>query len=136
MRLFILAAALALSASAALADDARPSQTLCDAKTIFGRELAECLRTNADKANNELATVFEAALKSIDTRAGLLKSQKARWRRSLGDSQAQWLAWRDTECQDLAPFEAGMGAKGGDPGLACIIDQDKRRVADIKARYP
>jgi hypothetical protein len=29
-----------------------------------------------------------------------------------------------------------MGAKGGDPRLACIIDQNARRVADIKSRYP
>jgi uncharacterized protein YecT (DUF1311 family) len=133
MRLIILAAALALVTSSALADD-RPSQTVCDAKG--GRELADCLRANADKANNELAAVFEAAAKSIDARPGLLKSQKARWHRSLSDSQAQWLSWRDTECQDVAPFEAGMGAKGGDPGLTCIIDQDSRRIADLKARYP
>ena len=29
-----------------------------------------------------------------------------------------------------------MSAKGGDPRLACIIDRDAQRAADIKARYP
>jgi uncharacterized protein YecT (DUF1311 family) len=135
MRLIFLAASLALAFNA-LADDGRPSQTLCDAKKFAGRELADCLRANADKSNSELGAVFEAAIKSIDARPGLLKSQKARWHRSLSDSQAQWLSWRDTECQDVAPFEAGMGAKGGDPGLTCIIDQDSRRIADLRARYP
>jgi uncharacterized protein YecT (DUF1311 family) len=136
MRIIFLATSLALLAANARADDVRPSQMLCDVKKFAGRELADCLRANADKANNELGAVFEAAIKSIDARAGLLKSQKARWHRSLSDSQAQWLSWRDTECQDVAPFEAGMNAKGGDPGLTCIIDQDTRRIADLKARYP
>ena len=136
MRLIIFAASLALTASNALADDVRPSQSLCDTKKFGSRELADCLRTNADKADKDLSAAVEAAVKSIDARAGVLSSQKARWKRSLNDSQAQWIGWRDTECQDVAPFEAGMNAKGGDPHLACIIDQDTRRLADLKARYP
>ena len=66
----------------------------------------------------------------------MLSSQKSRWRRSLNDAQAQWVSWRDSECQDVAPFEAGMAAKGGDPRLSCIIDYDAARVASLKARYP
>jgi uncharacterized protein YecT (DUF1311 family) len=127
--LFVLAAPLAA------AEDARPSQLACDAKKIGGRDLAECLRSAADRADRELSAAVEAAIKSIEQRPGLLSSQKARWRRSLGDAQAQWVSWRDTECQDVAPFEAGMAAKGGDPRLSCIIDYDAARVASLKARY-
>jgi uncharacterized protein YecT (DUF1311 family) len=134
-RLLILAT-LAIFSSWARADDARPSQAVCDATKIGARELADCLRTNADKADRELAAAVEAAIKSIDVRVGLLSSQKARWRRSLSDAQAQWVAWRDSECQDVAPFEAGIGAKGGDPRLSCIIDYDAQRVASLRARYP
>jgi uncharacterized protein YecT (DUF1311 family) len=136
MRLMIVALSLALAASSALAEEVRPSQSLCDAKKFGARELADCLRANADKAEKDLSAAVEAAVKSVDSRAGVLSSQKARWKRSLNDSQAQWIGWRDTECQDVAPFEAGMNAKGGDPRLACIIDQDSRRLADVKARYP
>lgn len=137
MRNLLIAAALAASAvSAAAADELRPSQIACDSRKIGARELAECLRTSADRADKELTATLEAAAKSIDTRAGVLSSQKARWKRSLNDAQAQWIGWRDTECQDVAPFEAGMNAKGGDPRLACIIDRDAQRVADIKSRYP
>jgi len=128
--------ALACSTVAALAEEARPSQMLCDASKIGARELADCLRAAADKSEKELAATVEAAIKSIDARPRMLSSQRARWRRSLNDAQAQWIQWRDSECQDVAPFEAGMGAKGGDPRLACIIDQNARRMADIKARYP
>ncbi len=132
-------AALVLSAFVlrpAAAEDARPSQLACDASKIGARDLAECLRASADRADKELAAAVDAAMKSIETRPGVLSSQKARWRRSLNDAQAQWVSWRDSECQDVAPFEAGMTAKGGDPRLSCIIDYDAARVASLKARYP
>ena len=136
MRLLVLAAALIALCPFARAEAARPSQAACDAAKIGARELAECLRINADRADKELAAAVDAAIKSIDARAGLLSSQKARWRRSLNDAQAQWVAWRDSECQDVAPFEAGMDVKGGDPRLRCIIDYDAERVSSLKARYP
>ena len=137
MRNLLLAAVLAASAATAgAADNLRPSQLACDAQKIGARELADCLRTSADRADRDLAASIDAAIKSIDARQGLLSSQKARWKRSLNEAEEQWMSWRDAECQDVAPFEAGMGAKGGDPRLACIIDRDAQRIADIKARYP
>ena len=134
-----IAVAIVLLASVvpAIADDVKPSQASCDAKKIGARELAECLRSSADKADRDLTAEIDAATKSIDGKQGLLSTQKARWRHSLADAETAWLTWRDSECQDVAPFEAGIGAKGaGDPRLACIIDQDVKRVADLKARYP
>ncbi len=137
MRILLLAAALAASAATgAAADELRPSQLACDAKKIGARELADCLRASADRADQDLAATIDAAIKNVEARQGVLSSQKARWKRSLNDAQAQWIGWRDAECQDVAPFEAGMLAKGGDPRLACIIDYDAQRIADIKARYP
>jgi uncharacterized protein YecT (DUF1311 family) len=136
MRPLVLAAAAIAFGSFARAEDARPSQAACDAAKIGARELADCLRGNADRSDKQLAAAVEAAIKSIDARPGLLSSQKARWRRSLNDAQSQWVAWRDSECQDVAPFESGMDAKGGDPRLRCIIDYDAERVSSLKARYP
>jgi len=132
----LVLAAVAIAISFAQAEDARPSEAVCDATKIGARDLAECLRSNADKADKQLAATVEAAIKSIEARQGLLSSQKARWRRSLNDAQSQWVAWRDSECQDVAPFESGMDAKGGDPRLRCIIDYDAERVSSLKARYP
>jgi uncharacterized protein YecT (DUF1311 family) len=139
MRTVIAAAALSAALAAAApgtADAARPSDAQCDASKIGGRELADCLRTGADRADRELQATLDAAIKSIDARQGVLSSQKARWRRSLSDAEAQWVAWRDAECQDVAPFEAGMASKNGDPRLKCIIDYDAERIASLKARYP
>ena len=136
MRPLVLAAAAITFSPLARAEDTRPSQTVCDATKIGARELAECLRTNADKSDKQLAAAVEAAIKSIDARQGLMSSQKARWRRSLTDAQAQWIAWRDSECQDVAPFETVLDAKSGDPRLRCIIDYNAERVSSLKARYP
>ena len=135
-RLFLSLAIFLTGAPLAMADDSRPSQMQCDTKKIGARDLADCLRTAADRSDKELAGAIEAAVKSIDARVGLLSAQKARWKRSLNESEAQWLGWRDTDCQDVAPFEAGMAAKGGDPRLSCIIDHDAQRIAEVKARYP
>jgi len=140
MRLVHLTGALALLGAAAVApaaaDAARPSQAACDTAKLGARDLAECLRGAADKADRDLQAAIEAAQKSIDARQGLMSSQKARWRRSLGEAQALWIGWRDSECQDVAPFEGGMAAKGGDPRLSCIIDADSARIESLKARYP
>ena len=141
MRSLILTVALSLAAcgaaAPAIADAApRASETVCDTKKLGPRDVAECLRTGAEHADSELQAAMAAALKSIDSRQGILSGQKARWRRALNEAQAQWTTWRDSECQDVAPFEAGMAAKGADPRLSCIIDYDAERVASLKARYP
>ena len=137
MRRLLLSLALGLAvAPMASAQEPRPSQIQCDSTKIGARELANCLRAAADRSEKELTAIVDAAGKSIDTRIGLLSAQRARWKRSLNESQAQWIGWRDTDCQDVAPFEAGMSAKGGDPRLACIIDRDTQRIAEMKARYP
>ena len=140
MRFVCLVAGAVLTAAAATSSAAdeqpRPSQSACDTAKLGGGDLVACLRAAADKTDKALTAAFDAALKSIDAHEGVLSSQKSRWRRSLGDAQAQWVSWRDSECQDVAPFEAGMTAKGGDPRLSCIIDYDAQRVANLKARYP
>jgi len=139
MRFSSFAAAFALLSAAvppAAADETRPSQAACDATKLAARDLAECLRAAADKSDRDLQAAIDAAQKSIDARQGLMSSQKARWRRSLSEAQAQWVSWRDEECQDVAPFEGGMAAKGGDPRLSCIIDADAQRIVSLKARYP
>lgn len=135
MKLLIASALLLSVAGAAMADQSRPSQLACDSKKIGAKDLADCLRSAADRGDKELAGALAAAIKDIDARPGLLAAQKSRWKRSLNDSQALWLNWRDTDCQDVAPFEAGMSAKGGDPRLGCIIDHDAQRVDELKSRY-
>jgi uncharacterized protein YecT (DUF1311 family) len=135
MKLLIASALLLSLAGSAMADQPRPSQLACDTKKIGAKDLADCLRAAADRSDKELAGALAAAIKEIEARPGLLAAQKNRWKRSLNDSQSLWLNWRDADCQDVAPFEAGMSAKGGDPRLGCIIDHDAQRVDELKSRY-
>ena len=135
MRFLVFAAAAIAFSPLAQAENQQSLILPAGSAKIGARELADCLRTNADRSDRELALAVEAAIKSIDARPGLLSSQKGRWRRSLNDAQGQWVAWRDSECQDVAPFESGMDAKAGDPRLRCIIDYDAERVSSLKARY-
>ncbi len=140
MRFVCLVAGAVLTAAAATSSAAdeqpRPSQSACDTAKLGGGDLVACLRAAADKTDKALTAAFDAALKSIDAHEGVLSSQKARWRRALNDAQALWIGWRDSECQDVAPFEGGMGAAGGDLRLSCIIDDNSARIASLKARYP
>ncbi len=135
VRLAAAAAFALIAVPAAAAEDMRPSAIACDARKIGARELAECLHAAELKSERELTAEVEAAAKSIDGRSGLISGQKARWKRSLNDAEAQWVSWRDDECQDVAPFEA-LGGRNGDPRLQCLIDQNARRMADLKSRYP
>ena len=127
----------AVGASSAAAEDLRPSQAACNLNKLGGRDLAECLRSAVERSERDLAATMEAAIKSIESRQGVMSSQKSRWRRSLNEAESQWVNWRDVECQDVAPFEAGISARGGaDPRLSCVIDANALRVASLKARYP
>ena len=107
----------------------------CDPARIGARELADCLRTASDKSQRDMDIALDAALKWIDAKPKMLAARKARWKRFLNDLQAQWVNWRDEECQDLAPLET-PGADSGDPRLACLINHNTRRADDLKARYP
>jgi hypothetical protein len=62
MRSLVFAAAAIAFSPLAQAEDAHPSQAACDAAKIGARELADCLRTGADKADRELAVAVEAAI--------------------------------------------------------------------------
>ncbi len=124
---FLIASALAHAQGA--------SAPACDPARIGARELADCLRNASEKSDREVTAALDAALKSIDAKPKMLSTRKARWKRFLNDSQAQWQNWRDQECQDLAPLET-PAAGGGDPRLACLIDRNTRRAADLRARYP
>lgn len=132
MRRLVLVLALVLAGSGARAEAVKAALS-CDPSRIGAKELADCLHTASEKSERDLAAALDAALKSIDARPKMLATRKARWKRFLNDSQAQWVSWRDEECQDLAPLETPAA---GDPRLTCIIERNTRRAEDLRARYP
>lgn len=130
MRFFLVLFFLAFAGLA----HADPQVPACDPQRIGARDLADCLRTASDKSEKDLAAAIEAAQKFIDAKPKILATRKSRWKRFLADSQTQWASFRDQECQDLAPLEAQSTLS--DPRLACLIDHNSKRAADLKARYP
>jgi uncharacterized protein YecT (DUF1311 family) len=132
MRRLALVLTLVFTGSAAYAEG--PPPPTCDPARIGARELADCLRAASEKSEREMTGALDAALKSIDSKPKMLATRRARWKRFLNDSQAQWASWRDEECQDLAPLE--QAGSPGDPRLSCLIELNGRRAADLKARYP
>jgi uncharacterized protein YecT (DUF1311 family) len=112
------------------------SATVCDTKKFGGKDLADCLRAASEKSERDMTALLDAASKNIEGRAGLQSGQKARWKRALNDAHALWLRYRDAECQDVSPFEAGINKVGGDTRLSCIIDLNDRRISELRARYP
>ena len=100
MRILFLTALLAFLASAALADESRPSQTMCDANKIGARELADCLRIAADKSDKELMATLEAAIASV-TRALAATDDPV--------LAGELVAERRSLREDLAELERGAG---------------------------
>jgi uncharacterized protein YecT (DUF1311 family) len=138
----ILAATLA--AGPATAQDRPPEAGGCDRGELTGGRLAQCLIAAERRSSDALDAAFKAAVGSIATRAGVYDTQRARWRNSLTESQDLWLHLRNTECQDVAPFEGQAAAANGLRGRAsifeaktmCSIRMNEARTADIQARYP
>ena len=143
MRRLILAAALLLAAprrrsrrGSRRAPRVR-RRSLCDApRSARASSPGACGRARTTR-NRSCARRSTRRLKSIDSRQGLMSSQKARWRRALERSAGA--------VGDLARFgmpgrRAVRGGHGGDrarePRLSCIIDYDAERAASLKARYP
>jgi len=126
---------ISLAVFALLTATAAQAEPACDPARIGARELADCLRTASDASEKALGAAMEAAQKAIDAKPKMLATRRARWKKFLNDSQAQWVNWRDEECQDLAPLEA-PATGGGDARVACIIDRNTHRAADLRARYP
>ena len=73
MRLVLLAAALSLvgaAATPAAAAEPRPSQAACDTAKLGARDLADCLRSAADKGDRDLrAAVERRSSRSTSVRA-------------------------------------------------------------------
>lgn len=116
----------------------------CDPATLQGPQMSLCLGAAEKRSGDALDAVMKAALASIASRPGVFDTQRARWRNSLTESQAQWLHFRNTECQEVAPFEgqaastniARNRASAFEAKTICAIRMNDARAADIAARYP
>ncbi|MDQ0471105.1 lysozyme inhibitor LprI family protein [Labrys wisconsinensis] len=116
----------------------------CDPEALKGPALTNCLTEAVKQSERSLQAAVDAALASIGTRSGVFDSQRARWKNALSDSQADWLRFRNAECQDVAPFEGQAGSTSAlknrvaafEAKLICTVRLNGERIADLAARYP
>lgn len=135
MRPVLAMLALAVLLSEASAQGVRPSQAACERAKLPGRAYIECLEAAtraADKAFNDAQARARA---TIDARADLAAVQKNRWKNALEEAQNAFIAFRNIECQNVAPYEGARGIGAFEERLACIVDKTTARARELDARY-
>ena len=135
MHLILAMLALSMLAGDAYAQDVRPSQQACERAKLPGRAYIECLEAAAraaDKALNEAQTRARAI---IDARGDLAAVQRNRWKNALQEAQNAFIAFRNIECQNVAPYEGARGIGAFEERLACLVDKATARARELDSRY-
>ena len=127
--------ALSILAGDAYAQDARPSQQACDRAKLAGRAYIDCLGAAARTAEQTLADAIQRARVAIDTRPDLVALQKIRWKNALDEAQNAFIAFRNIECQNVAPYEGQRGIGSFEERLACLVDKAIIRARELDSRY-
>ncbi|HEY8267347.1 MAG TPA: lysozyme inhibitor LprI family protein [Xanthobacteraceae bacterium] len=133
MRLAFLA--IFLFAAPALAQETRPSQAACERAKLPGRAYIECLETAARAADKALNDAQARARATIDARPDLAAVQKNRWKNALEEAQNAFIAFRNVECQNVAPYEGARGIGAFEERLACLVDKATARARELDSRY-
>lgn len=136
-----LVAALVAALPSARAQDA----PACVKQGTEPRAYLDCLSRQQKLSEQRLAHAIAAAQAKIEGRQELQPPQRKRWTTLFTESQSRFTGWRDFECQSIAPYEGGAGAKtvGGRLGGATVIEQrlncvtrlNDERSADLERRY-
>lgn len=125
----------ALSIDAVWAQELRPSHAACDRARLPGRTYVECLEAAARAADKALSEAQARARATIEARADLAAVQKNRWKNALEEAQNAFIAFRNTECQNVAPYEGRRGIGAFEERLACLVDKAAARARELDARY-
>ncbi len=135
MRLALAMLALSTLVAAASAQDIRPSQLACERTKLPGRAYIECLEAAARAADKALNEAQVRARAVIDARGDLAAVQKNRWKNALEEAQNAFIAFRNVECQNVAPYEGARGIGAFEERLACIVDKVTTRARELDSRY-
>jgi uncharacterized protein YecT (DUF1311 family) len=126
---------LAFPISATWAQETRPSQLACERAKLPGRAYIECLEAAARAADKALNEAQAKARAIIDARGDLAAVQKNRWKNALEEAQNAFIAFRNVECQNVAPYEGARGIGAFEERLACIVDKATVRARELDSRY-
>ena len=126
---------LAFPTGATWAQETRPSQAACDRAKLLGRAYIECLEAAARAADKALSEAQAKARATIEARADLAAVQKNRWKNALEEAQNAFVAFRNIECQNVAPYEGTRGIGAFEERLACLVDKATARARELDLRY-
>lgn len=138
--LMILSSGLGFSSCLVWAEPA----TGCDPTGLQGQAFTSCLSAAEKTSGQALDEAMQNAFKSIETQSGVYDTQRIRWRNQLAESQADWVRFRNSECQNVAPFE-GQAASTSvlrnrvaafEAKMICTIRMNTARTIDLSSRYP
>jgi uncharacterized protein YecT (DUF1311 family) len=117
------------------AQEARPSLAACDRAKLPARAYIECLEAAARAADKALSDVQARARATIEARTDLVAVQRNRWKNALEEAQNAFIAFRNIECQNVAPYEGTRGIGAFEERLACLIDKATARARELDLRY-
>ena len=131
----VMLAFLVVAVGAAEAQGVRPSQAACERVKLPGRAYIECLEAAARAADKALNEAQLRARAIIDARADLAPVQRTRWKNALEEAQNAFIAFRNIECQNVAPYEGTRGIGAFEERLACLVDKATARARELDSRY-
>ena len=110
----------------------------CDAST--DASLYDCAAKAYQHADADLNEVWKKVLASInptnpDAPAGLSADQIEEWKTDLIAAQKAWVAFKDTDCNQVRSFEYWGGSARNLAVLSCQYEYTIARTEDLQQRY-
>ncbi|MGZ8400689.1 MAG: lysozyme inhibitor LprI family protein [Methyloceanibacter sp.] len=135
MRPALISLLAILAVTPAEAQQARPSQAICERAKLPGRSYIECLEKASRDSDRAMNDALARARAVIESHAELAGVQKTRWKGALEEAQGVFMRFRGLECQNVAPYEGARGIGTFEERLACLVDKNIARARDLEARY-
>ena len=97
----------------------------------------ECLQMRFDHADGALNLLYQQALSVIEDLEGASQEEvrPEEWRTALREAQRAWVAFKEAECEKLAPREHWMMWNEEHAKMICRIRLTEARVRDLAAHY-
>ena len=127
------AVGLGLAMGPALAQPKAPAVDCTKASATS--ELNICAEQDWAREDAALNAVYKRVLAKIAASDQGEPYGAKSWDKALRDSQRAWVAFRDTDCKGLVPFDwtGGTGTTGA--VLGCMSRTTKERAKDLRERF-
>lgn len=116
------------------AAQAQAHEDPCDeAETTI--EIVECLKQDYERADAELNRVYRAVMAHIDAADYMPAETRQEWKNQLREAQRHWIAFKETDCQQVVYYEWWQGSGASAASLGCLIEKTDAHANALKERY-